>query len=297
MRITEDQKRIIDSFSCERLSSNPDNKNLIQSFHSVRGNSLVAYMCNIGWQEDIEGRTAFYLVKSEDGMPCLFFALKCGGLFKPLNEDEIQKDINSATKFLYLLLDDSEENQGHMQLIQNLEEFRRSQNIPLEDVVNGLAKNAKIELSKHKRTLQLIEGDKRREGTRPIQRVSTSLPGVEITHFCTNDDAKSMWKTYGFRYPMGQVFFWKFIVPKFIELQSIVGCQFAYLFAADQTEDRTLSNYYNVSLKFQRGESLGTIKPRYDFCCEFLSQNVNEMKNNMQKFWNDFNLDPQEEVV
>lgn len=225
MRITEKQKRIIDSFSCERLSSNPDNKELIKAFHSKRGNGLVAYMCNIGWQEDVEGRTAFYLVKSENGMPCLFFALKCGGLFKPLNEDEIQKEIDSASAFLHLLLDDSEENQGHARLIQNLEEFRRSQNIPLEVVVNGLAKSAKQELSKHQETLQLIEGDKLREGTRPIQRVSTALPGVEITHFCTNDDAKVMWKEYGFRYPMGQVFFWRFIVPKFIELQNIVGCQ------------------------------------------------------------------------
>ena len=51
---------------------------------------------------------------------------------------------------------------------------------------------------------------------------------------------------------MGEVIFWKFIFPKFFEVQRIGGCEYAFLFVADLSEDRTLINYYNVALKENR---------------------------------------------
>ena len=36
------------------------------------------------------------------------------------------------------------------------------------------------------------------------------------------------------------------------------------------SEDGTLINYYNVSLKFEQPNNVGTSKPSYDFCCVFL---------------------------
>lgn len=37
-------------------------------------------------------------------------------------------------------------------------------------------------------------------------------------------------------HPMGETLYWKFIAPKFFEVQKIAGCEFAFLFAADLSE-------------------------------------------------------------
>ena len=50
MRITERQIEILEQFSCERLSSNPKNLELIKKFYSERGAGLVEYLNHRGPQ-------------------------------------------------------------------------------------------------------------------------------------------------------------------------------------------------------------------------------------------------------
>ena len=77
MKITSEQESILDSFTCERLSSNSINKEVIQNFHNVQNCGLVDYLKEIAWNEDIEGHTAFYLIKNSNGEAVFFFSLKC----------------------------------------------------------------------------------------------------------------------------------------------------------------------------------------------------------------------------
>ena len=86
-KIRDEQKQIIESFSCERLSDKQENRNLIKSFKSEKGRSLVSYLQHLAWSEDTECKTAYYLIKYPDGGVALFFSLKCGALFDPLDED------------------------------------------------------------------------------------------------------------------------------------------------------------------------------------------------------------------
>lgn len=102
---------------------------------------------------------------------------------------------------------------------------------------------------------------------------------------------KSKWNTYNMGHPMGETLFWKFIAPKFFDVQSIVGCEYAFLFAADLSEEGSLVNYYDVSLKFQKRLDIGTNKPFYDFCCDFMCQEINDMRKNRQLFFENFNID------
>mgnify|MGYP003304991826 CR=1 FL=1 len=51
MRITEEQDRILNNLICERLSTDSKNEELIQSFVSKRGSSLVSYFKNLGFKE------------------------------------------------------------------------------------------------------------------------------------------------------------------------------------------------------------------------------------------------------
>lgn len=93
MRISIEQEEILDSFVCERLSSNAINEELIQSFVSKRGSSLVSYFKSLGLKEDKEGKTTYYIIKTKDNEVLMFFSMKCGALFEPLqDEDEVKQD-------------------------------------------------------------------------------------------------------------------------------------------------------------------------------------------------------------
>lgn len=297
MKITAEQEKILDQFKCERLSSNEENKELIKNFVNIRGSGLVDYLKEDAWEEDSEGITACYLIKAPNGKPCFFFALKCGALFEPLDEEALRKEYREIEKFLKLLQDSSEKNPDREEILKGLEQIRIKRNTTLEDVKNLIMGNAQRKKRRHKRLLDLLETDKRREGSRPIQRVGSTFPGIELTHFCSDDNEKKIWDTYGFRFTMGEVFFWKYIAPIFIDIQKYVGCQFAFLFAADKTPDGTLTNYYNVSLKFSKLTNVGTNKPVYDFCCEFMSQEVKNLKEQRERFFENFNIDNDDEIV
>lgn len=52
-----------------------------------------------------------------------------------------------------------------------------------------------------------------------------------------------------------------------------------------------------ISLKFQRRKDVGTNKPFYDFCCEFMCQEINEMKKKRKEFFENFNIDDEDEIV
>lgn len=275
-QITEEQRAIIKCFTCERLSCNPENQTLIKNFFSEKGRSLVWYLQNRAWQEDMECKTAYYLVKNFDNEIVLFFSLKCGALFDPLDENGIEENARQFQNLLEVIQGINGEGQKRDLALQLLERFRSGQNISIEQIKRRIKMNAQ---NARKLLLQLNQ-DKQSEGNEQIIRVGHTYPGIELVHFCSNDLVKDKWKAYGINHPMGEVLFWKFITPIIENIQQYVGCQYLFLFAADTSEDGSLINYYDVALKFKKPTEIGTNKPRYDFCCEFMCEDINELKKN-----------------
>lgn len=64
MNITKEQQAILDELVCERLRDNLDSVNLIQSFQNEKGSVIVDYLKQRGLDEDSEGSTAFYIVRT-----------------------------------------------------------------------------------------------------------------------------------------------------------------------------------------------------------------------------------------
>lgn len=94
MKILDEQERILDNLVCERLSKSKENESLIQSFENKRGSSLVSYFKKYGLEEDRDGKTIYYIIKTKEKEVLMFFSLKCGALFEPLqDENEIKQDI------------------------------------------------------------------------------------------------------------------------------------------------------------------------------------------------------------
>lgn len=293
MKITNEQKEILDNLICERLSANNINEVLIKSFVSKRGASLVNYFQKLGVREEREGKTAYYIIKTKQNEVLMFFSMKCGVLFEPLlDEDEVKQDFQR----LIILLQAIENANGEVPELDEangiLTKYQVGDRISAEDF------NILLERAKGKKNfLGQLVGDKARESNDNIARVMSTHSGVELVHFCTNDNMKSKWNEYNLGHTMGETLFWKFIAPKFFAVQELVGCEYAFLFAADLSEDESLVNYYDVSLKFKKRLDVGTNKPFYDFCCDFMCQEVSEMKRNRELFFENFNIDEDDIIV
>ena len=294
MRITSEQEKILDSFVCERLSAVISNEKLIESFESKRGSSLVNYFKEYGPIEEHNGKTAYYVIKTKQNEILMFFSMKCGALFDPLiDEDEVKQDFQRLIILLQAIDNANSEGLEADEANKILIKYQVGDRISLEDFNSFVTKKAKNK----KNFLEQLFGDKKREDNEKILRVLSTHPGIELVHFCTNDAMKSKWKEYNLGHTMGKTLFWRFIAPKFFEVQEIVGCEYAFLFAADLSEDGTLVNYYDYCLKFEKRLDVGTNKPFYDFCCDFMCQGIDDMKSNRKLSFENFNLDEGDVIV
>lgn len=294
MRITTEQEHILDELVCERLSDNAENVTLIQDFESERGALIVNYLKQYGLEEDSEGNTAFYIVKTKKNDLLMFFSLKCGELFDPLfDEEEVTENYEE-----YLLIEQALRNadideETQKKAIHKLKAISKAQGEPIHKVLNYVLR----ETQNKAKMLKMLDSDKKTEKNENVSRVNKTYPGVELVHFCTNDNAKEAWAALGISRPMGEVIFWRKIVPKFFEVQKIVGCEYVFLFAADLSADRTLINYYNVSLKFEMDGEVGTNKPVYDFACAFMCQKLSSLKKNKEEYFDNFNIDSTDDLI
>lgn len=286
-KITDKQLSVIEKFSCERLTSNSENRELIKDFVSEKGSSLVNYLHKYAWDEDIECKTAYYLIKSSENDIALFFSLKCGALFDLLDEDNVKQKARELRGLLEAVQRINKNEKEKELATQILENYRSGKDIPIEQIKT----NIKINAQQVQQLLEDLNYDKQNEQNEQIIRVGHTYPSIELVHFCTNDLMKERWKSLNIQHPMGEVMFWKYIAPIIYETQKRIGCQYAYLFAADISEDEVLINYYNVVLKFEKTTKLGTNKPRYDLCCPFMCQEISKLKKNQNEYFNNFNPD------
>ena len=272
--ITEEQIKVLNSFTCQRLTDDPANLFMIPNFYSNKGNSLVYTLCRHGWNRDKKSTTAYYVIKNPQGRIVMFFSLKCGSLFDPTYverckaEFEETKQIREARRLIHT------GDQGAAEFLRELrgrlgdaEYLRRMRD--LDD-----------DYKDQKDRKYHINWDKRVEPSELIVRSDESHPAVELVEFCANDRTKNTWNTVFEDYStirnhtMGQVLFWWFIVPKMIEVSRIVGCEYAYLFAADNEPNGTLVKYYENALHFRKLTHLGTVKPFYDMACYFMGRRL-----------------------
>lgn len=143
-------------------------------------------------------------------------------------------------------------------------------------------------------TQDSLEKDIEDEGNNMIVRGEHTYSAIELAHFFRNDNYDfNIWRERHCMPQIGTIVFWRFVVPTVLKAREHVGCQYLYLFAADNTDDKKLINYYADKLKFRTNSEVGTVKPIYDFTCAFMCQEIEPLKSKMDKFFNEeFNLSP-----
>lgn len=285
MQITEEQQQILNSLVCERLSSNENNLRLVDTFCNVRNGSLEHTLKNEAYEEDEAGNIAYYLIKDKDENILFYFSIKCGILYDLFGEEEKLRKINDLFLFLVELEKDPSSTNEDKETIASILESIRTR--------KGLVKKELSKIS-HIKKSQIIE-DLAKESEDNLKRVGKTFAGVEIVHFCANDNYRPFWEKFNIKQKMGTVVFWHFLIPKICELRKIVGCEYLFLFAADLTPDELLVNYYKSNLGFRDSNEYGTAIPLYDYACKFMHQELKDIEERRNNFYLEFN--PDEESI
>lgn len=283
MRITKEQKEILDSLVCERLSRNPANMREIDQFFNSKNDKLVERLLNEAYSEDEGDKIAYYLVKDNEGHILFYFSLKCGQLY----DKHLDFDLFKLLGELYdgLLKMKSEPDitpEDSLAIDKILEEIRSRKGVLKEDLKKITKKNRSIEDFE-----KLFKDD--------ADKVGATFSGIEIVQFCSNEDCLDYWKNYGINQKLGVVVFWQFIVPIIIKIKEWIGCEYLFLFAADDSEDENLVNYYKSWLKFESSNERSAATPVYDLTCKFLYQETCSLEDKRDAFFKNFN--PDEDAV
>ena len=281
-RITKEQKAYLDSLVCQRISDDESNKQCIAEFIK-HTRTVIPYALIKGWNQDKKDKVAYYMVKDPEGEPLLFFSLKCGEIADPLNLEKRRKKLEHS-EALFLAACDMEAPDWAKEVIEKRKVngvLPRKKWKEFKDRYERDKQNADIYWSSYAEEFR-VEGDN-------IIRTHQTFAGVELVHFCVHEPAKRKWKARGMgARSMGRTLFWQFVVPVVQAVRELVGLEYMYLFAADQSITRNLVRYYK-ELGFEIRRDLSVSKPEYDFACYFMCQKVASLRNQRNEFFREYN--------
>lgn len=232
--------------------------------------------------DDKNGSLASFVVLSEDDIPLGFFSLRCGELFEETSVRKMQI-CHNAYVAINILMDERANPGAHSEEELNAafgyikhaneEGFSFDDFEPLEDKKKAWKYDEVIDAGKE------------------VNKVFKSYPAVELKLFGTNSSANAFWKTLGLPADkkMGEVLFWTKVVDAIRDVLSTVGCQYVYLFAADEEAEGQLVQYYRVRLGFDADVRKSANKPRFDWDSQFLFQSVDSLFSSQEHFLNTFN--------
>lgn len=276
MRITDEQRGLLDSFVCERLKQN-SNRDLVQDIKVIHNASLVDILgSDQAWAEEQENGTAHYLIKTKDGLVLAFFSIRCGELFIGVN-DELLRFSDEVYRALKEVADNDNSSQESRDKAQALYHEAQNRGLFLDDILA------------YARKKQSYRSDVSYETSKEVNRVASIFSAIELNLLGVNENAREYWDSLGFPRKMGETLFWSIIVPKLEEIINGVGAQYLYLFAADDEPDGALVNYYRVRLQFVIPPNLGANKPHFDFRCQFMCQEIGELIKFKDYFFEHFN--------
>lgn len=283
MKITPEQRARIDSLYCERLSNNAVNFRLVDEFFNSRNTSISDTLQNEAYQEDETGKVAYYVVKNQEGQIIFYFSLKCGMLYDSFIDDHSLKLLNKLMTYLDDISSKEQLTDEEALIVNKFREKLRSH--------KGLTKKEIEQIPNKGGT---ILEDLEKEIGENVTHVGSTFSGIELVHFCANENTRNFWKESVEGQKLGVVIFWEFVVKEVLAAMKHVGCQYLFLFAADKTDDEELVAYYRDSLYFKEAVDVATAKPIYDLTCKFMYQETSKLASEQTYFFEHYNVDVDE---
>ena len=278
MKISLEQLKILESLDCQRLSSDFGNMYYVDGFSNYVNDDIAQTLRNEAFSEDESNSIAYYVVKHPNGQILFFFSLKCGLLFDHFIKPELLERLKILSDELSDISDDKTlTSQQKQDVMEVMEKIRACKGVTKED----LQKLPQQKLD--------ILSELEKELNDDIARVGKTFSGIELVHFCSNNETDDLWENFGLPQLRGTTIFWYFVVSQILNALKYVGCQYVFLFAADKSKEEKLVRYYENQLNFQRPEELATAKPFYDFTCKFMCHDVSTLEREREEFFNNFN--------
>lgn len=266
MEINQNQKAILDTLNCIRVSDHPNAIRLVESFRNPKNEVLVDYIQGDAFEEDSSGKSACYIVLDCNDEILCYFALKSGLLY-----DEFQE-------------------------WREYEKYKKINIILKDRIARTNSEEAKILLTENERKLKEAKDNLKKivgiiEAFPLHKQVERSYAAIELSHFCVNEAYRQKWDKYNFgeRNRIGITLFWKFIVDKAIQVSQLIGCEYLYLFAADSTPDHFLVNHYKGFMGFREDLKVLSLQPKFDFRCTFLCNTIDAFRQGKDNFFSHFN--------
>jgi len=263
----------MNALTCERFGNLRSGDDCLAGFEQSFDTNVLRYARDNSADEDSQGRCAYYLVRDQQGEGVFFFSLKTGALFNTTLADtnplRNAKRLINFSKSVQRLLDtfvDSDE------LKDEIQALLKQQGVTYKDLLTELFK-------KHKaKTDYFHVSEDGLDRKSHAFRVLDTIPSVEMVHFCKNARYEDRFSALGATRSIGEIVFWKFVVERILSVAHLIGCEYLYLFAADESRDADLRNYYEASLKFKEDSEHGVGLPIYDWTCFLMSQPVANIK-------------------
>ena len=308
-RMTKEQKAYLESLVCQRISRAEANRQVIEIFQQARKYAGITGALKTGWNIDKQDKLAFYIIKDPaDNQPLLFFSLKCGEVHQPLDPAKLDSTLKNALMLLKAantrcLPPTSSFNllNLYFHAVKNLTYVESKETLVVEEwaeeaiekqLVDGkLTEKAWLNIlrrvCRNQSRLDQYSAEMEMEKDNII-RTKKTFAAVELVHFCAHAPAREKWKTLNMGQSLGKTLFWHFIEPKIRELRDLVGCEYIYLFAADDDRAGKLCNLYQ-ELGFDFRDEIFVTKPAYDFCCYFMCQEVRKLRTRKKEFLRVYN--------
>ncbi len=299
------RSRFEEKYTCEEITARSENAELIKSFSGGRyGRGLEEFLKLNAWSADTDNRSKVYLVKDKtNGCIKAYFSIKCGMLYSPYLSQRLE---GADRDFFELVLDAMREND--------------------EDLLTDYSASGYYEVQKFKKLYdearRIVDHEKSLSegGTSKSFDVAQTFPAIEIENLCKNHDDQP--GNNDEKIPLGFLVFWIYIIPMIQRIAQTVGCEYIYIFAADQSKKDvdtspeihpfvddivsggndekafSLISHYRTNYGFHDADELFFVRPKYDDKCYEMVQSVKEAIENSQNIWEQFDdvLDKAENI-
>lgn len=300
MGIQETKEWLKSQIAVVPLTSDIKHQLYVKSFSGgTKGQSMESYIKGVAWESDMNGDTKIYLVKYKSTDEIIFFfGLHAGLLYKNIahnkyNLTEIEQDI------IDLCINYKLEPSNRITPDEVLSWYE-GEPIDKDRLLRIIESETKLKLA--------AKEDQEHTGETTSLHVSQTFPGIVLSHFSKNANFSL---PIDIPFPLGFYIFWEIIVEKVLEISSILGCRYLYLFAADNSECNESTNssmdlllgdfdgcnetsapvyklvdYYKNELKFEDVQDMVILKPHYDYNCFSLIQPISSLQENRRAAWN-----------
>jgi hypothetical protein len=281
MALTKEQQSLLDNFIVKRayeidpsllsamtgpILNQKEDRHIIDLFTSDQ------YL-----KDDYDGYLASFVIVSSEGLPMAFFSLRCGELFEKSTLYKIQLSHNAFVSIGMIMNNPSLPKEQYDEAIMHIQKAM-DEGLSIDDFEELPAKKGSIKED------ELLEADK------DITRVHKVHPAIEIKLFGINASASSYWNSLSLPEDkkMGETLFWTKVVDTIRQMMRLVGCEYVYLFAADNEAEGELVKYYRVRLNFGSDSKMSANKPRFDYKSQFLFQHVKQLFIKQEEFLKNF---------